>query len=87
MMLMKLALLAVVLVVALVFFALARRRAAAREAQVAAQTKARNARSRQSVPAVSNNVKGVTASQTMQPYRPTQPQDRDRNDGDDERAA
>jgi type II secretory pathway pseudopilin PulG len=84
---MKLALFAVVLVVALVFFALARRRAAAREAQAVAQARARTARSRQSVPTVSNNVKGVTASQTMPPYRPSQPQDRGRNDGDDERAA
>jgi type II secretory pathway pseudopilin PulG len=84
---MKLAVFALVLVVALVFFALARRRAAAREAQEAAQARARAARSRQSVPTVSNNVKGVTASQTMPPFRPTQPQDRDRNDGDDERAA
>jgi hypothetical protein len=54
---------------------------------VAAQAKARSARNRQAVPAVSNNVKGVTASQTMSPYRPTQPQDRARNGGDDERAA
>jgi type II secretory pathway pseudopilin PulG len=84
---MKLALFAVVLVVALVFFALARRRAAAREAQVAAQARARSVRNRQSVPSVSNNVKGVTASQTMSPYRPTQPQDRGNKDGDDERAA
>jgi hypothetical protein len=84
---MKLALFAVVLLVALFLFALARRRAAAREARVAAQAKARSARNRQAVPAVSNNVKGVTASQTMSPYRPTQPQDRARNGGDDERAA
>jgi hypothetical protein len=84
---MKLALVAVVLLVALFFFALARRRAAAREAQVAAQAKARSARNRQAVPTVSNNVKGVTASQTMPPYRPTSPQDRATKDDDDERAA
>jgi type II secretory pathway pseudopilin PulG len=84
---MKLALFAVVLLVALFFFALARRRAAAREAQVAAQARARSVRNRQAVPAVSNNVKGVTASQTMPPYRPAQLQDRGNTDGDDERAA
>jgi hypothetical protein len=84
---MKFALFAVVLLVALFFFALARRRAAAHEAEMAAQSRARAARNRQAVPTVSNNVKGVTASQTMPPYRPSQPQDRDRNDGDDERAA
>jgi len=84
---MKLALLAVTLLVALFFFALARRRTSAREAEAAAQARARTARNRQSVPAVSNNVKGVTASQTMQPYRPASPRDRATPDGDDERAA
>jgi type II secretory pathway pseudopilin PulG len=84
---MKFALFAVVLLVALFFFALARRRTATREAEAAAQARARTARNRQSVPAVSNNVKGVTASQTMPPYRPSQPQDRGPNDSDDERAA
>jgi hypothetical protein len=55
---------------------------------VAAEARARNARNRQAVPAVSNNLKGVTASQTMSPYRPVSPQDRARNGGDDdERAA
>jgi hypothetical protein len=83
---MKLALFAVVLLVALFFFALARRRAAAREAEMAALARARTARNRQAVPAVSNNVKGVTASQTMPPYRPAQSQDRDQ-ESDDDRAA
>jgi hypothetical protein len=83
---MKLAVFAVVLLVALFFFALVRRRTAARDAEVAARARARTARNRQAVPAVSNNLKGVTASQTMTPYRPGR-QGGDKDDGDDERAA
>lgn len=48
---------------------ISRRRAqrAAVEAQLA---RARAARSRARVPEVSNNLKGVTASQTIAPYKP-----------------
>jgi hypothetical protein len=67
---MKVALIALLLLVVLGFVALTRRRAAVREAAAAAQARSRSARNKVQVPAVSNNVKGVTASQTIEPVRP-----------------
>jgi hypothetical protein len=64
---MKFAMIALLLFAGLFLFALSRRRAAAREAD--AVSRSRSAR-RPSVPTVSNNLKGVTASQTIQPVRP-----------------
>jgi hypothetical protein len=56
------------LLLAAILFVNARRRAAAeRRAAEAAQARARARR--QQVPAVSSNLKGVTASQTIQPLR------------------
>lgn len=74
-------LLMLLLVVGVVMVVNARRRGA-RE-QAAAQARARAAR-RARVPTVSNNVKGVTATQTLaEPYRPGAPAPQ----GADERAA
>jgi len=66
---MKIALLALLLLAVLGFVALSRRRAAVREAEAAARVRSRSARSRSRVPAVSSNVMGVTASQTIEPLR------------------
>ena len=63
-------LLALLLVVAVMVTINARKRRA-REAQAAAQARQRAAR-RNRVPDVSSNLKGVTASQTVSPYRPGQ---------------
>jgi Tfp pilus assembly protein PilV len=49
------------------------RRRAAREAAAAALERARQAQRKRAVPDVSNNLKGVTATQTMQPFRPDSP--------------
>jgi hypothetical protein len=46
------------------------RKRAARAAAEAQLARARAARNRVRVPDVSNNVKGVTASQTISPYKP-----------------
>lgn len=73
---MKFTLIGLLLFAALLVFAMSRRRAAARAAQAEAQARARNAR-RPVVPTVSNNLKGVTASQTIQPVRPRPDQDDD----------
>ena len=69
---MKVALIALLLLAVMGFIALSRRRAAVREAEAAAQARSRTAtaRNRARVPTVSNNVKGVTASQTIEPVRP-----------------
>ncbi len=69
---MKVALIALLLLAVLCFVALSRRRAAVREAEAAAQSRSRTAiaRHRARVPTVSNNVKGVTATQTIEPVRP-----------------
>ncbi|MGB7903145.1 MAG: hypothetical protein WCF43_00530 [Steroidobacteraceae bacterium] len=67
---MKVASIALLLLVVLAFVAISRRRAAAREAAAAARTRSRSARNRARVPAVSNNLKGVTATQTIEPFRP-----------------
>ena len=66
---MKFTLIGLLLFAGLFFFALSRRRAAARAAQADALARSRSAR-RPSIPTVSNNLKGVTASQTIQPVRP-----------------
>jgi predicted PurR-regulated permease PerM len=66
---MKVALIALLLLAAMCFFALSRRRAAVREAEAAAQARSR-ARNKARVPTVSNNVKGVTATQAIEPLRP-----------------
>ena len=66
-------LLALLLVVAVVVTINARKRRT-REAQAAAQARQRAAR-RNRVPDVSSNLKGVTASQTVSPYRPAQARD------------
>jgi len=67
---MKVALIALLLLVVLGFVALSRRRAAVREAEAAAQARSRSARNKARVPTVSNNVRGVTASQSIEPLRP-----------------
>jgi hypothetical protein len=69
---MKVALIALLLLAVMCFVVLTRRRAAVREAEEAAQARSRtmNARNRARVPTVSNNLKGVTASQTIDPVRP-----------------
>ena len=66
---MKFTLIALLLFAGLLVFAMSRRRAAARAAQAEAIARSRVAR-RPAIPAVSNNLKGVTASQTIQPLRP-----------------
>ncbi len=66
---MKIALIALLLLAVLGFVALSRRRAAVREAEAAAQSRARSARNKARVPTVSSNVLGVTASQTIDPLR------------------
>jgi hypothetical protein len=66
---MKVALIALLLLVVLGLVALSRRRAAVREAEAAAQARSRSARNKAQVPTVSNNVKGVTASQTIESFR------------------
>lgn len=71
---MKFTLIGLLLFAGLVVFALSRRRAASRAARAEATARSRMAR-RPSIPAVSNNVKGVTASQTIQPMRPRQDDD------------
>lgn len=74
------------LVLAAVLFVNSRRREARqREAEAAARAKAAK---RNRVPAVSNNLKGVTATQTLQPVRPTNPSGtRPTSREDDDRAA
>jgi hypothetical protein len=69
---MKVALIALLLLFVMCLVALSRRRAAVREAEAAAQARSRiaTARSKARVPTVSNNVKGVTATQTIEPLRP-----------------
>ena len=69
---MKVALIALLLLAVLSFVALSRRRAAVREAEEAALARSRTttARNRARVPTVSNNLKGMTASQTIEPVRP-----------------
>jgi hypothetical protein len=67
---MKIALIALILLALVGFVALSRRRAAVREAEAAAQARSRSARNKARVPTVSSNVRGVTATQTIEPFRP-----------------
>jgi len=67
---MKVILIALLLLVVLGFVALSRRRAALREAEAAAQARSRSARNKARVPTVSNNVRGVTATQTIESFQP-----------------
>jgi hypothetical protein len=67
---MKVALIALLLLVVLGFVAMSRRRAAVREAEAAAQARSRSARNKARVPTVSSNVRGVTATQNIEPFRP-----------------
>jgi hypothetical protein len=66
---MKIVLLLVLLLIAGIAYAITVRRRVAREEAAAALARARASR-RPKVPAVSNSLKGVTASQTIQPFRP-----------------
>jgi len=78
--LMKIVLLLVVLLVTALVVVLSARRRVAREEAAAAVARARAQRESR-IPVVSNNLKGVTASQTIKPYRPPHP------DKPDDRAA
>jgi len=66
---MKLTLLLALLLIVAVLVTINARKRRALEAQAAAQARQRAAR-RNRVPEVSSNLKGVTASQTVSPYRP-----------------
>jgi hypothetical protein len=79
---MKIVLLLVLLLLGGIAYAISVRRRIAREQAAAALARARAAR-RPKVPAVSSNLKGVTASQTTQPFRSK----RSNAEGGDERAA
>jgi hypothetical protein len=81
---MKFALIGLLLFAGLVFFALSRRRAATRAAEADALARSRIAR-RPRVPTVSNNLKGVTASQTIQPLRSDKSRDAEASEYRDDR--
>ncbi len=66
---MKFASIALLLLVVLGFVAISRRRAASRQAAAATHARSRSARNKARVPTVSSNVKGVTASQIIEPLR------------------
>ena len=66
---MKLTIVLALLLVAALVFTINARNKRAREAAAAAALARQKAARRNRVPDVSNNLKGVTASQTMQPYR------------------
>jgi hypothetical protein len=68
---MKLTLLFALLLIVGVLVTINARKRRALEAQAAAQARQRAAR-RNRVPDVSSNLKGVTASQTLSPYRPAE---------------
>ena len=72
---MKLTLVLALLVVAAIVMAINARNKRAREAKAAAAAARQRAARRNSVPDVSSNLKGVTASQTMEPYRAGGPGD------------
>jgi hypothetical protein len=72
---MKLTLVLALLVVAAIVMAINARNKRAREAKAAAAAARQRAARRNRVPDVSSNLKGVTASQTMEPYRPAGPGD------------
>lgn len=73
---MKIVLLLVLLLVTALVVTLSARRRVAREEAAAAVARARAQRNRR-IPEVSNNLKGVTASQTIRPYGPARPDDTD----------
>jgi hypothetical protein len=77
---MKFALIGLLLFAGLLMFAMSRRRAAARAARADAIARSRVAARRPAIPTVSNNLKGVTASQTIQPLRPRAAGDDDSTD-------
>jgi Flp pilus assembly protein TadG len=79
---MKFTVLLALVLAGVAFSYLLRSRRTARAAEAAAATRARSAARRARVPDVSNNLKGVTASQTIKPLRAEQADSRD-----DERAA
>lgn len=66
---MKLTLVLALLLVAAVVFTINARTRRAREAAAAAALARQRAARRNRVPDVSNNLKGVTATQTIEPYR------------------
>jgi hypothetical protein len=75
---MKLTILLALLLVVAIVVTINSRNKRAREAQASAALARQRAARRNRVPDVSSNLKGVTASQTMQPYRPSdasQPRD------------
>jgi hypothetical protein len=74
--LMKIVLLLVLLLVTALVVSLAARRRVAREEAAAALARAR-AQRQSRIPVVSNNLKGVTSSQTIKPYRAAPPDDPD----------
>jgi len=76
---MKIVLLLILLLIAGIAYAISVRRRVAREQAAAALARARASR-RPKVPVVSNSLKGVTASQTIEPFRP-------KSNGSDGRAA
>jgi hypothetical protein len=78
----KLLLIVLLFVAAVLLVSGVRKRTKRASLQAAARARAA-ARRKPSVPAVSNNLKGVTASQTIQPYKPGNPP---RAGGDGERA-
>ena len=65
----------VVIALAAILLTANARRRAARDAAAAALERARQAQRKRVVPDVSNNLKGVTASQTIKPFRPGAPGD------------
>ena len=67
---MKFTLLFALLLVVAVLVTINARKRRAREAQAAAVQARQRAARRNRVPDVSSNLKGVTASQTLSPYRP-----------------
>lgn len=75
---MKLTIVLALLLVAALVFTINARNKRAREAEAAAALARQRAARRNRVPDVSNNLKGVTATQTIEPYR---------GDAGDERAA
>ncbi len=70
---MKLTIVLALLLVAALVYTINARNKRAREAEAAAALARQRAARRNRVPDVSNNLKGVTASQTMEPFRAASP--------------
>jgi len=84
---MKLVLLLTAVLVAIIVARVLHQRRATRAARVAAARMRKRAAARHNrVPAVSSNVKGVTASQTIDPYRAGEPQTGRTNEPNDRTA-